>query len=134
MCARILFKIFCVFFVTAGLFEIANATDKPFLEISQGIDPSAIERALRNRPKMVEINGTLATDREGYLTMNPDFYMTVGIRRTVEIEINAGRGNPLDRIPKRPGMLYPYWDYDRFSFPAGHSDQWHQNKNNPNFR
>jgi hypothetical protein len=78
----------------------------------------------------IKIAGSTATDKDGYLTLNPDFYGVVPVVRTVGLDISDGKGNPLDKIPKRPGAIYPTWDKSReqFEFPSGFTDQWQKFK------
>jgi len=78
----------------------------------------------------IEVGDTRATDKDGYLTLDPAFYVTVPVVSTMAIDINRGKGNPLDKIPKRPGAVYPTWDKTRekFEVPSGFSQQWEKFK------
>ena len=51
--------------------------------------------------------------------------MAVPVVRAVDSGVSSGKGNPLDKIPKRPGAVYPTWDASRetFEFPSGFSAQ-----------
>jgi len=98
--------------------------------LTQFIDPATAKAKAAANKNAIEVGDTRATDKDGYLTVNPDFYLTVPVVSTMAIDINGGKGNPLDKIPKRPGAVYPTWDKTRekFEFPSGFSQQWEKFK------
>jgi len=79
-----------------------------------------------NSNSVTSIGGVNATDMDGYLTIQPQFYYMPSVRNTISISISQGRGNPLDRIPKRPGAIYPNWSQSssQFDTPDGFIAQW----------
>jgi hypothetical protein len=84
----------------------------------------------RANKNAIEVGDITATDKDGYLTLDPAFYVTVPVISTMALDINGGKGNPLDKIPKRPGVIYPTWDKTRekFEFPSGFTTQWEKFK------
>ena len=81
-------------------------------------------------PKGIRVGDEIATDKDGYLTIEPQFYYLPSVKNTVSLDIANGKGNPLDKIPKRPGAIYPVWTgyNDQFNTPDGFIAQWEKFK------
>jgi hypothetical protein len=81
-------------------------------------------------PKAIKIGGVNATDKDGYLTIQPQFYYMPSVKNDIAISIANGKGNPIDKIPKRPNTIYPKWTgyNNQFDSPNGFIDQWEKFK------
>jgi hypothetical protein len=80
--------------------------------------------------KAIKVGGVVATDKDGYLTVNPQFYYMPSVKNAISIAISDGKSNPIDKIPKRPGAIYPKWTgyNDQFNTPDGFIAQWEKFK------
>ena len=109
--------------------KLSIPTD-PDSHLTQFIDPSKAKAKAAANKNAIEVGDITATDKDGYLTLDPSFYVTVPVISTMALDINGGKGNPLDKIPKRPGVQYPTWDKTRekFEFPSGFTTQWEKFK------
>ena len=78
----------------------------------------------------IKICGLYATDMSGYLRIDPPFYNALTLCYDLWRSIKDGQGNPLDRIPKRPGAIYPRANpiQEQFNLPDGFVDQWERLK------
>jgi hypothetical protein len=98
-------------------------------------DPNGIHGIIKgisepDDPKAIKIGGVNATDKDGYLTIQPQFYYMPSVRNAISISIADGKGNPIDKIPKRPNTIYPKWTgyNDQFDTPDGFIAQWEKFK------
>lgn len=109
--------------------KLSIPTD-PDSHLTQFIDPSTAKAKAAANKNAIEVGNIRATDKDGYLTLDPAFYVTVPVVSTMAVDINRGKINPLDKIPKRPGAVYPTWDETRekFEVPSGFSQQWEKFK------
>jgi len=64
------------------------------------------------------IGPVTATDKNGYLRTDSDFFANPGVINAVGMALRKGEPNPLDAIPKKPGATYPTFtpSLDRFSW------------------
>ena len=64
------------------------------------------------------IGPVTATDKNGYLRTDGDFFANPGVINAVGMALRKGEPNPLDAIPKKPGATYPTFtpSLDRFSW------------------
>jgi hypothetical protein len=76
------------------------------------------------------IGDIVATDKDGFLTLEPQFYYVPQVKNDIALSIKDGKGNPLDKIPKRPNAIYPQWlpNQETFTLPNGFVDQWEKFK------
>jgi len=76
------------------------------------------------------IGDIVATDKDGYLRIDTDFYNVPQVKNAISLSIADGKGNPLDKIPKRPNAIYPKWSAAQkvFDLPDGFVDQWEKFK------
>ena len=76
------------------------------------------------------IGDIVATDKDGYLRIDTDFYNVPQVKNAIALSIADGKGNPLDKIPKRPNAIYPRWlpNQETFTLPTGFVDQWEKFK------
>jgi hypothetical protein len=85
------------------------------------IVPSAADNAAADAKDLansVIIGRVRATDNNGFLRTDSDFFANPGVKNAVGLAIRKGQPNPLDAIPKKPGATYPTFtpSLDRFSW------------------
>jgi len=85
------------------------------------IAPSAADdaaAAAKDAANSVTIGPVRATDKDGFLRTDRDFFANPGVVNAVGMALRKGQPNPLDAIPKKPGATYPTFtpSLDRFSW------------------
>ena len=85
------------------------------------IVPSAADNAdadAKDLANSIMIGPVRATDNNGFLRTDSDFFANPGVKNAVGLAIRKGQPNPLDAIPKKPGATYPTFtpSLDRFSW------------------
>lgn len=85
------------------------------------IAPSAADLAAADAKDLansITIGPVRATDKDGFLRTDRDFFANPGVINAVGRELRSGKPNPLDAIPKKPGATYPTFtpSLDRFSW------------------
>jgi hypothetical protein len=65
---------------------------------------AAIEKEIESG---VKIDGIPATTADGYLRSDRPFWIHNKVKWEIEKQMNAGKPNPLDSIPKNPKLTYP---------------------------
>jgi hypothetical protein len=85
------------------------------------IAPSAADNAAADAKDLANsiiIGPVRATDKDGFLRTDRDFFANPGVKNAVGGAIRKGQANPLDAIPKKPGATYPTFtpSLDRFSW------------------
>lgn len=84
------------------------------------IAPSAADdaaAAAKDAANSVTIGPVRATDKDGFLRTDRDFFANPGVINAVGRALRSGESNPLDAIPKKPGATYPTFtpSLNRFS-------------------
>ena len=83
------------------------------------VKPDAETEKARNAElsKIKYIDNIQVTEPGGYLRTDPDFYTDPAVINMVRKAVAAGKPNPLDAIPKKPGHVYPQFKpgLNRFS-------------------
>jgi hypothetical protein len=65
---------------------------------------AALEKEIESS---VKIDGIPATTADGYLRSDRPFWIHNKVKWEIERQMNAGKPNPLDSIPKNPKLKYP---------------------------
>ena len=91
-------------------------------------DPKDPMANLLKAPEGPIIAGLAATDDGVHLTLAPDFYFNPLVIAEIRNSITSGKGNPLDKIPRFPGKIYPTWVQweEKYKIPPGFATQWKQ--------
>lgn len=114
-----------------GIVAVADEIEK-FIEEKTGVDVPGVPDAARSQVKPdpetekaqaaaaanVKYIGDLqVTGNDGYLRTDPDFYTDPAVINMVRKAVEAGKPNPLDAMPKKPGHVYPQFKpgLNRFS-------------------
>ena len=84
------------------------------------IAPSAADNAAadaKDAANSITIGPVRATDKDGFLRTDGDFFANPGVVNAVGSALRNGKANPLDAIPKKPGATYPTFtpSLNRFS-------------------
>jgi hypothetical protein len=93
-------------------------------------DPKDPMANLLKAPEGPIIAGLAATDDGVHLTLAPAFYSNPSVNYKISMSIKDGKGNPLDKIPRFPGKIYPTWVEweEKYKIPPGFSTQWEQHR------
>jgi uncharacterized protein YjhX (UPF0386 family) len=115
---------------------MGKSIDKLKKDMTIPTDPNSLHGLLSGGNGSFESNkgprigDIVATDKDGYLRIDTDFYNIPQVKNGIALSMADGKGNPLDKIPKRPGAIYPKWSATQevFDLPNGFVDQWEKFK------